>query len=160
MGKPLQRGKVPFYFFKIMCLNYLSRRMFVKSSFAEHGLDIQSISSPLLSYWDKELVCRFANEAYAAAAGIVLERLTGNRMSTIASAVQIPDNNYVRKVLQGKMQLFIIGGTSQSRKNRGVIASYSPVYGNGEVEGFYFHAAETGRPGTEPAAGLAIRPGR
>lgn len=99
--------------------------------------------SAMLAYWDKDLICRFANMAYTEWFGKTKEEMI-DKMSIKELLGPLYEKNlpYILGALQGKRQTFEreipipTGGTRYS------IANYFPDIVNGEVRGFCVHVAD------------------
>lgn len=111
----------------------------------EIALHIANKVTAMLAYWDKDLVCRYANKAYSEwfgisglemAGKITLEQLLGPELF----ALNLP---YIRNALDGKQQTF----EREIRTPAGVVkhslATYYPDIENGIVKGLVVHVAET-----------------
>lgn len=98
----------------------------------------------MLAYWDKDLVCRFANSAYGDWFGRKKEEMVDK--ITIKELLGDPlfEKNlpFITAALKGEIQTFEreiplpAGGTRQS------LANYYPDIVNGEVVGFFVHVAD------------------
>lgn len=116
----------------------------IKSNLHLSGQFVADHISAMLAYWDKDLICRFANAAYIHWFGkspdemvdkISLPELLGDELFT----KNLP---YITAALQGEIQTFEReiplpgGGTAHS------IANYFPDTANGETRGFFVHVAD------------------
>ncbi len=118
--------------------NYQSRNT---GEFA--GLLADQISA-MLAYWDKDLICRFANDAYVEWFGKTKEEMI-NQMHLRDLLGPLYERNlpYIKAALSGKRQLF--EREIPLPKGRGVrnsLATYIPKIENGEVMGFFVHVAD------------------
>jgi PAS domain S-box-containing protein len=91
----------------------------------------------MLAYWDRDLICRFANRAYEAWFGADPDRLLGTRIQDLLGPTLFAMNHpYMLKALAGERQVFerVVPGP------RGVLrqslAEYIPDTVDGEVRGF------------------------
>lgn len=97
----------------------------------------------MLAYWDKDLICRFANAAYLDWFGKRQEDMI-NKITIKELLGPLYEQNlpYISAVLKGNAQTFEreipipTGGTRHS------LASYYPDFLNGEVKGFFVHVAD------------------
>ncbi len=97
----------------------------------------------MLSYWDKNLMCRFANNAYCRLFNIdsndlinklTLPELVGSRFNIIEP--------YVKEVLLGKNQIFEREAIVNDGKSGYALVNYFPHIVDGVVEGFISQAAD------------------
>lgn len=106
-------------------------------------LKISDHITAMLAYWDKNLVCRFANSAYVDWFGKtkeeMVDKLTIKELLGPLFEVNLP---FISGVLQGEIQTFEReiplpkGGTRHS------LANYFPDIVDGEVMGFFVHVAD------------------
>jgi PAS domain S-box-containing protein len=90
-----------------------------------------------IAYWNKELRCQFANEAYADWFGKPLEAIIGARMQDVVSARLFALNEpYVRAVLAGQRQEFERPLKGPDGQIGHFLANYVPDIVAGEVVGF------------------------
>jgi diguanylate cyclase (GGDEF)-like protein/PAS domain S-box-containing protein len=97
----------------------------------------------MIGYWNKELRCEFANEAYRGWFGIAPEQLLGMSMADFMGAEVFTKNApYARLALSGQEQRF----ERTVRKVDGTIlfmdVRYLPDIDQGEVRGFYVQATD------------------
>jgi AraC-like DNA-binding protein len=97
----------------------------------------------MLAFWDKDLVCRFANSSYVKWFGrtpeemidkITLPELLGNLYQK-----NLP---YITGALRGELQVFERDICMTSGETRTTIATYKPEISNNQVTGFYVHVAD------------------
>lgn len=107
------------------------------------GITVADHVSAMLAYWDKDLVCRFANTAYLEWFGkrkedmidqITLEELLGPLFEK-----NFP---YITAVLNGETQTFEREIQLPDGSTRHSLANYYPDVINGEVKGFFVHVAD------------------
>lgn len=110
----------------------------------EYGLLVADHVSAMLAYWDKNLICRFANKPYLEWFGKkredMIDKMTIRELLGPLYQQNLP---YITGVLQGNPQTFereipIPGGGGV----RHSLASYFPHIVDGEVEGFFVHVAD------------------
>ncbi|HSF53621.1 MAG TPA: PAS domain-containing sensor histidine kinase [Algoriphagus sp.] len=107
------------------------------------GLKVEDHISAMLAYWDKNLVCRFANSAYLEWFGKTKEEMV-NKITIEELLGPLYEKNlpYISGALNGEIQTFEReiplpkGGTRHS------LANYYPDIVNGEVMGFFVHVAD------------------
>jgi diguanylate cyclase (GGDEF)-like protein/PAS domain S-box-containing protein len=97
----------------------------------------------MIGYWNKELRCEFANEAYRGWFGIAPEQLVGMSMADFMGAEFFTKNApYARLALLGQEQRF----ERTAQKVDGTISfmdvRYLPDIDQGEVRGFYVQATD------------------
>lgn len=110
----------------------------------EFGLLVADHVSAMLAYWDKNLICRFANRSYVEWFGKKREDMIDKMTIQELLGPLYPQNlPYITGVLQGIPQTFEReipipegGGTRHS------LANYFPHFVNGEVGGFFVHVAD------------------
>ena len=97
----------------------------------------------MMAYWDKNLICRFANGAYVEWFGrspsdmvnrMTLKELLGNTYKK-----NLP---FIEGALRGKPQIFtrLLVTTTGELKN--TVAAYYPDFQNGAVHGFFAHVVD------------------
>ncbi|RTL42992.1 MAG: PAS domain S-box protein [Burkholderiales bacterium] len=91
----------------------------------------------MLAYWDRDLICRFANRAYEAWFGADPDRLLGTRIQDLLGP-QLFEMNYpfMLKALAGERQVFERVVPGPGGVQRQSLAEYIPDTVNGEVRGF------------------------
>lgn len=91
----------------------------------------------MLAYWDRELICRFANRAYEAWFGVDPDRLLGASIRDLLGPRLFEMNHpYMLRALAGERQVFerIVPGPSGVERHS--LAEYIPDTVDGEVRGF------------------------
>ncbi|MBS1501279.1 MAG: PAS domain-containing protein [Bacteroidetes bacterium] len=104
--------------------------------------------SAMLAYWDKNLVCRFANAAYMDWFGKSRQQLVNQMtlMDLLGPELFARNYPYVQRALLGKPQTFEREIASPDGKVRNAIANYFPDFDNlGNVKGFFAHVADVTR---------------
>lgn len=100
-------------------------------------------TNAMLAYWDKGLVCRFANAAYLKWFNVQPEQMTGKlHIEQLLGPLFKKNLVYIKEVLEGKEQIFERDLTLYSGKWRSTITTYTPDIVNGQVMGFYVHIAD------------------
>ncbi|PRX49874.1 PAS domain-containing sensor histidine kinase [Salegentibacter salegens] len=100
--------------------------------------------SAMLAYWDKDLICRFANAAYLEWFGMSQHEMI-NKMTLPELLGPLYDQNlpYITGALNGRAQVFEKEiPLPQGKSKRYALANYYPEIENGEVKGFYVHMAD------------------
>lgn len=98
----------------------------------------------MLAYWDKDLICRYANSAYVDWFGKTKEEMINNiRIDELLGPLYEKNLPYIKAVLLGKKQLFereipLPNGSGI----RHSLATYIPDINDGEVAGFFVHVAD------------------
>ena len=100
--------------------------------------------SALLAYWDKDLVCRFANDAYLDWFGKSREEMIDKITMRELVGPLIYEKNlpYIAGVLAGKTQTFereIPFRSCEDGTVRFTLGNYYPNIIGGHVEGFFAH---------------------
>ena len=100
--------------------------------------------SAMLAYWDKTLVCRFANTAYQKWFGKTREEMiSGVTMPMLLGPTLFELNQpYINGVLNGQPQTFERTITLPNGETGYSLANYFPHLENGEVLGFFVHVAD------------------
>jgi len=110
----------------------------------ELAILISDQANSMLAYWDKDLICRFANSAYVAWFGRTKKEMINIiHIDKLLGPLYEKNLPYINGVLLGKKQLFEReipipdgGGTRHS------LATYIPDIDNGRVLGFFVHVAD------------------
>jgi PAS domain S-box-containing protein len=99
--------------------------------------------SALLAYWDKDLICRFANGAYLKWFGKEKEEVVDTMtIKELLGPLYCSNLPYIQNVLKGEVQTFeretiLPNGTVQY-----TLANFYPDFAGNEVIGFYVHVAD------------------
>jgi len=93
----------------------------------------------MIGYWDKNLINRFANHAYASSSRVGLGSIAGMHMrDALGEALFESDRPYREAVFRGESPTFdLVIPDRSSGKNRHSLAHYIPDLVAGEVQGFY-----------------------
>ncbi len=97
----------------------------------------------MLAYWDRDLLCRFANRAYERWFGVDPDRLVGTSIRDLLGPELFAMNErYMRAALAGQAQEFerIIPGPGGVKRHS--LAQYIPDIVEGEVRGFLVQVTE------------------
>lgn len=97
----------------------------------------------MIAYWDRDEVCRFANQAYQRWFGRSREQLIGTRLRDLLGPIYPLNRPYVLAALAGEEQTFerqipVPDGSAM----RDSIATYTPDIRDGSVMGFFVHVAD------------------
>lgn len=100
--------------------------------------------SAMLAYWDKDLICRFANAAYLDWFGVrqedMINKITAKELLGPLYEENLP---FITGALNGQTQVFEREIPFPDGKGkRHSLANYYPEIENGEVKGFYVHVAD------------------
>lgn len=97
----------------------------------------------MLAYWDKDQICRFANNAYIDWFGKsneeMINRITLKELLGDIYAKNLP---YIKEVLKGNIQKFERDFKTPSGETKHSLASYYPDIIDGKVQGFIVHVTD------------------
>ena len=114
-----------------------------KSNLESIGLLVADHVSAMLAYWDKDLICRFANAAYRDWFGKTREEMVGKiTIKELLGPIYNQNLPYILGALEGKPQTFEREIPIPTGGVRHSIANYFPDVVNGEVRGFFVHVAD------------------
>ncbi|HET9930977.1 MAG TPA: CHASE domain-containing protein, partial [Polyangiaceae bacterium] len=102
--------------------------------------DLQNILDAipsLVSYWDRDLRNRFANQAYRSWFGWDPESMPGRAALELLDGRHVGGEERVRAALRGEPQIFELCFESEAGSLRHAVAHLLPDTVNGEVRGFY-----------------------
>ncbi len=119
----------------------------------EHGMPPQEEKTPaMIGYWDRSLLNRFGNQAYAQWFGIDPARMPGMHIRDVIGEERYRLNRpYIEAALAGEEQSFerVIPAPG-GKEPRVALAQYIPDIVDGEVQGFYALVSDiTARKKTE-----------
>jgi PAS domain S-box-containing protein len=107
------------------------------------GLKVTDHTTAMLAYWDKNMVCRFANSAYLEWFGKTKEEMVDKiTIKELLGPLFEKNLPFISGALKGEIQTFEReiplpkGGTRHS------LANYCPDIVSGEVMGFFVHVAD------------------
>lgn len=107
------------------------------------GLFVADHIEAMLAYWDKNQICRFANNAYLSWFGKnrdeMIDKIT---MKELLGALYEKNLPYINGALNGKVQQFEREIKTPNMGVRQSIANYYPDIEKGEVKGFVVHVAD------------------
>ncbi|QNA44761.1 PAS domain-containing protein [Lacibacter sediminis] len=110
----------------------------------ELGLLVSDQVTAMLAYWDKDLISRFANNAYHEWFGRTREEMMNKmHISELLGPLYEKNLPYIKAALAGEKQVFereipIPNGSG----TRHSLATYIPDVRDGEVIGFFVHVAD------------------
>ncbi len=109
----------------------------------QFGLLVADHVNAMLAYWDKDLVCRFANAAYIHWFGVGREEMV-DKMTIFELLGPLYEKNlpYITEVLKGNPQTFEREIPNKQNGIRYSLANYFPDIKNGKVQGFFVHVAD------------------
>ena len=97
-----------------------------------------------MAYWDRDLVCRFANDAYARWFGVGPQDLVGRSLPELLGPTLFELNlPYIERALNGEEQTFERVVPGPDGIDRHSIANYVPDLVDGAVAGFLAQVTET-----------------
>ena len=96
----------------------------------------------ILAYWDKDLICRFANSAYQDWFGRSNQEMIGITLKELLGSMYDKNSPYVNGVLAGEVQTFEREIITPKGEKRVALANYFPDIENGEVKGFFVQGAD------------------
>lgn len=97
----------------------------------------------MLAYWDRDMICRFANKAYKTWFGFDPQQLIGKSMCDVLGPVLFEMNRiYIEGALSGQEQTFerIVPGPDGVQRHS--LANYIPDIVDGQVQGFLVQVTE------------------
>ena len=111
---------------------------------ADVALRVADHTPAMLAYWNRDLICEFANEAYRAWFGKSRAEVVGSSMRALLGPLFELNLPYINGVLAGQPQQFertipVPGGGEAVRES---LATYTPDIVDGTVRGFYVHVAD------------------
>jgi PAS domain S-box-containing protein len=116
-----------------------------KSLLLRSGLNVADHVDAMLAYWDKDLVCRFANAAYLDWFGVhredMIDKIT---LPELLGPLYEKNRPHITAALKGEHQVFEREIKTPSGQVRHSLATYAPDVVRGEVQGFFVHVADIG----------------
>lgn len=107
------------------------------------GLSVADQIPAMLAYWDKFLICRFANAAYLTWFGKKSEDMINKiTISELLGPIYELNYSYIKAALGGAPQTFEREITLPSGDTRITLTHYMPDIENGETKGFFSHVAD------------------
>ncbi|QEC70037.1 PAS domain S-box protein [Panacibacter ginsenosidivorans] len=112
-------------------------------NFNRYGILVADHVSAMLAYWDKNLVCRFANAAYMDWFGKTRDEMVDKMtLSELLGPLYEKNLPYILGALEGNIQTFEREIPVPAGGTRHAIANYFPDILNGEVKGFVVHVVD------------------
>ncbi|SEP39762.1 PAS domain-containing protein [Mucilaginibacter sp. AW1-7] len=113
--------------------------LLVKLSLIEIITGILKHSDAMLGYWDKNLICRFANDAYRNWFGIEPDAMINKMYLWELLGQSLYQNNlkYIDGALNGHVQVFERFLQDRSGQMMNTRATYTPNFVEGQVDGFF-----------------------
>jgi PAS domain S-box-containing protein len=107
------------------------------------GLQVANHITAMLAYWDRQLICRFANKSYTEWFGKSPEEIV-DKMTIQELLGPLYEKNlpYIEAVLEGKPQVFERSIQIPSGEIRYTLVNYYPDVVQGMVQGFFVHVAD------------------
>lgn len=119
----------------------ITERKASEQRLAAHDDFLRSITDRIpthLAYYDKELICRFANSAHAARNGKMASELVGMHLSQIVDPQRLPDIlPHVADALSGQTQSFESERVMPDGTRAFYEIHYIPDFQHGQVEGIF-----------------------
>ena len=113
------------------------------SGINSYGNAVVDNVSAMLAYWDKNLVCRFANSAYLDWFGWKKEDMVDKiKIDQLLGPLYEMNLPYIKCALAGRHQIFERTIPLPGGGVRYSLANYYPDIVDGEVKGFYVHVAD------------------
>ncbi len=106
-------------------------------------LEATEHTTTMVSYWDKDLICRFANSELAAWFGRKKEEMINTiSIQELLGSLYEDRLPFIKGALEGVNQTFQSEVATPSGMNRNVISNYYPHIVDGEVMGFYVNVTD------------------
>ena len=119
----------------------ISERKAAEQRLAAHDDFLRSITDRIpshLAYYDKDLICRFANTAHAARSGRLASEMVGMHLSQLVEPAQLPDIlPHVADALNGQKQTFEAERIEADGSRSFYEIHYIPDYQHDVVEGIF-----------------------
>ena len=119
----------------------ISERKVAEQRLAAHDDFLRSITDRVrshLAYYDKDLICRFANTAHAARSGKLASEMVGMHLSQLVEPAQLPDIlPHVADALNGQAQTFESERVEPNGTRSFYEIHYIPDFQHGAVEGIF-----------------------
>ncbi|TLV02446.1 PAS domain-containing protein [Dyadobacter luticola] len=99
--------------------------------------------SAMIAYWDRDLVCRYANASYLEWFGKKSEDMIGKiTLRELLGPLYEKNLPYIEGVLGGEAQTFEREITLPNGKPKYTLANYYPDIVDGQILGFFVHVAD------------------
>ncbi len=109
----------------------------------QRSLEVSNHTDAMLGYWDRQLICRYANQAYQKWFGKSPEQMIDKiSMKELLGPLFEQNLPYINAALLGQQQIFEREILLPSGEIRVSIATYYPHNINGAINGFFVHVAD------------------
>ncbi|AMR33566.1 hypothetical protein A0256_20125 [Mucilaginibacter sp. PAMC 26640] len=109
----------------------------------ELGIEVDENSPSMLAYWDKDLKCRYANNAYWDWFGVKpIDMVDKISLPQLIGPLYVQNLPYIQGVLNGKVQVFTRDITTVAGDIKKTVTTYCPDFHNENVEGFFVHVED------------------
>lgn len=109
---------------------------------ADIAIEVVNHISAMVAYWDRNQVCRFANNAYRQWFGKSPDAVIGSSMKELLGPLYDLNLPYILRALQGEVQVFEREIPIPGEGIRHSLATYTPDIADGVVRGFFVHVAD------------------
>lgn len=115
----------------------------IETDLDQLGLLVADHISAMLAYWDKDLICRFANKAYLQWFGKNRDEMIGKMtLQELLGPLYEKNLPYIKSALAGEKQTFEREIPTPSGVKKHSLADYYPHIVDGEVRGFFVHVTD------------------
>jgi PAS domain S-box-containing protein len=113
------------------------------SNFINIVFNVIDHTNAMLAYWDKNLICRFANNAYSKWFEKTPDEMIDKMyLWELGSLLYQRNLKQINAVLKGELQVFDRLLTTPSGEIKNTRATYTPNFIDGEIDGFFVHVAD------------------
>jgi len=114
------------------------------SNFTDIVFKVMQHTNAMLAYWDKNLICRFANNAYAEWFEKTPDEIIDKIYLWELLGALLYQRNLIHTsaVLKGELQVFDRLITSPSGQIKNTRTTYTPNFIDGEVDGFFVNVSD------------------
>jgi PAS domain S-box-containing protein len=129
---------------RLELINAELKHQAAKARSAEEQLrEIADAVPAMIGYWDKDLVCRFANQAHYGRFGLTPDQIEGRTFEQVmGSQMDDAKRRRLTKVLAGERQTFDHTFVDADGNTCHTQGEYVPRRENGLISGFYVHSAD------------------
>lgn len=121
----------------------IERSVLNEQKYKDLGIRAANNIPAMLAYWDKNEICRFANNAYLQWFGKTQEEMVDKiSMKELLGHLYEKNLPYIKQVLSGEIQHFEREIKTPSGEVRYSLATYTPDIVDNEVIGFIAHVAD------------------
>jgi PAS domain S-box-containing protein len=106
------------------------------------AISVANHVTAILAYWDKALICRFANNAYQDWFGRSNQEMIGITLEELLGPMYDSNSPYIKGALAGEIQTFEREIITPKGEKRYALAHYFPDIEDGEVKGFFVQGAD------------------